>query len=88
MSIMCPVPLPLIRLSTQCLSRRSEFSEINMCVCPLTAEVVSPPADADAVCVADCHIRCHEVALVVFIVEVPRPHDVTELLWGHLHTHR
>ena len=55
-------------------------------VCHLTAEIVSSPADADLMRVADCHVSCQKVTLVILVVQVPRPHDVAELLWRHLHT--
>lgn len=53
---------------------------------PLTAEVVPSPADAHLVRVADRHVRSQKVALVVLVVQVPRPHDVAELFGGDLHT--
>lgn len=51
---------------------------------PLTAEVVPSPADAHLVRVADGHVRSQEVALVVLVVQVSRPHDVAELFGGDL----
>lgn len=68
----------------------------NICVCAcvfaslclLTAEVVPSPADADLMRVADCHIRRHEVTLVILVVQVPGPHDVTELLRSDLRTRK
>lgn len=54
---------------------------------PLTAEVVSSPADAHLVCVADGHVRSQEVALVVLVVQVSCPHDVTELFGRDLQTY-
>lgn len=51
---------------------------------PQWAEVVSSPADADLMCVADRHVRRQKVTLVILVVQVPRPHDVTELLWRNL----
>lgn len=55
-----------------------------LCLCLLTAEVVSSPADADLMCVADGHVRRQKITLVIFVVQVPRPHDVAELLRRHL----
>lgn len=59
-----------------------------VCLCLLTAEVVPSPADADLMRVADCHIRRHEVTLVILVVQVPGPHDVTELLRSDLQTRK
>lgn len=56
-----------------------------LCWRHLTAEVVSPPADADLMCVADCHVGRQKVTLVILVMQVSRPHDVTELLWRHLY---
>ena len=53
----------------------------------LTAEVVSSPADADLMCVADRHVRRQKVTLVMLVVQVPHPHDVAELLRSDLRTH-
>lgn len=53
---------------------------------PLTTEVVSSPADADLMCVADRHVGRQKVTLVILVVQVPRPHDVTEVLWRNLVT--
>lgn len=55
-------------------------------ICPLTAEVVSSPADAHLMCVAYRHVRCQKVALVIFVVQIPGPHDVAELFRRHLQT--
>lgn len=61
----------------------------NICVhaCFLTAEVMSSPADANLMCVADCHVRGQKVTLVILVVEVARPHDVAKLFWRHLQIH-
>lgn len=53
-------------------------------MCLLTAEVVSSPVDADLMCVADRHIGCQEVTLVILVMKVTCPDDVTELLRRHL----
>lgn len=50
----------------------------------LTAKIVPSPADADLMCVADSHICRQKVALVIFVVQVARPHNVTELFWRYL----
>lgn len=55
-------------------------------VCLLTAEVVPSPADAHLMCVADRHIGSQKVALVILVVQVSCPHDVTELFRSDLQT--
>ena len=67
------------------MGNMSEY--ICICECLLTAEVVSSPADADLMSVADRHVCRQKVTLMILVVEVPRPHDVTELFWRHLQTH-
>lgn len=82
----------LARGASQCCEttgtrqRRRSASERSIIVLRhLTAEIVPPPADADLMCVADCHVGRQEVTLVILVVQVARPHDVTELLWRHLY---
>lgn len=64
------------------MGNMSEYICVRACF--LTAEVVSSPADADLMCVADRYVCRQKVTLVILVVQVTRPHDVAELLWRNL----